>query len=253
MSILGKRKSRKMLENKMEAISTDKDVKMSPIPTFQHELVLAHEGAEDNDKLYAATAVKADEGVPSGSLGCYIPEGRPGIYERLAKMEESIKSQNTVIKNQNKVIQNLQALELNNRIVQLVYGLTHAKIIEMVPNCHEILKYKHCFRFEDVLDEPKVDVGTKNKIKMDPSCIKLKELMNGFFWDIVRNRNAEIHPRYIDLAPINEILAQINGDNTLKGRYLVDYNKAKKIYEDVLALNELQILIDVFNDFNENK
>ena len=62
-------------------------------------------------------------------------------------MEESIK-------NQNKVIQNLQALELNNRIVQLVYGLTHAKIIEMVPNCHEILKYKHSFRFEDVLNGP---------------------------------------------------------------------------------------------------
>ena len=91
------------------------------------------------DNLFLATAVKAED--------CHIPEGRPGIYERLTKMEESIKSRN-------KVIQNLQALELNNRIVQLVYGLTHAKIIEMVPNCHEILKYKHSFRFEDVLNGP---------------------------------------------------------------------------------------------------
>ena len=91
------------------------------------------------DNLFLATAVKAED--------CHIPEDRPGIYERLKKMEESIK-------NQNKVIQNLQALELNNRIVQLVYGLTHAKIIEMVPNCHEILKYKHSFRFEDVLNGP---------------------------------------------------------------------------------------------------
>ena len=64
------------------------------------------------DNLFLATAVKAED--------CHIPEGRPGIYERLTKMEESIKSrntiiksQNTTIKSQNTMIQNLQAPELN--------------------------------------------------------------------------------------------------------------------------------------------
>jgi len=85
--------------------------------------------------MWNALRCHVDEEIPSGSIGCFIPVGRPGIYNRLAKIEEALRLQEEInnrlqednrflkleiLENKEKT-QKIMAQDFNNLVVQLVY------------------------------------------------------------------------------------------------------------------------------------
>jgi len=178
MSVCGKGKSHKKSKYKREDEPTDNNKKMPHSFSFKHKLVSSASAAKPGDKLYSAKAVGVDEEIPFGSVGCFVPEGRSGTIEILMEKIDGLIADNVKIEAKNAEfeaqIQSLTkkfeindalnqrklAAEFDNDLVQLVYGLCHAKILAMVKD-PKITKGKRNLRFDVVLRQ--VDALTKIK------------------------------------------------------------------------------------------
>ena len=251
MSFLGSPKSRECLGYKSDDESFDANNKMSPSQTFNREIIQG-EGAENGDDLYVAKPHDGSE-IPAGNIGCYIPQGRKGTLETLLenqeKQNQTIKNQNQTIKNQNRIIDQLQAKALNNCIVQLIYGLCHAKIVATINNATNLYPGRHLLRFEDVLEDPRVDQATKEHLQHDPTYLSLNRIMNHQFWTVVRTRNTEAHPPFIDLEEIEMMFNQVEpGLQNLSLLNQRAFIAAKAVYEKVKFLDELDELVEIYNE-----
>ena len=240
----------------------DQNEIMSPISTtFKLELVPSADGAKEGDKLFSAKKVKTEEEIASGSFGCFIPENRMGISEMLQDMkrilnqheqrilaqDQKIVAQDQKIVAQDQKIQRLNVQVLNNNIVQLMYGLVHAKVLKIVPRAKSLFPGKLSFRFEDVTSCDKIDMSTKEIVRQDATCARLRSLMDRNFKSLVRSRNSNTHPNVIKLETTKEIISSIQLDNLLDGEYLATFDRARILFNELENLDELESLIDIFN------
>ena len=167
------------------------------------------------------------------------PQGRKGTLEILLANQEK----------QNRIIDALQAKALNNYIVQLMYGLCHAKVVAMIDSATSLYPGRHLLRFEDVLEDPRVDKETKDLLKRDRSYAALNRIMNHQFWMVVRTRNNEAHPPFIDLQEIQMMFDQVEpGLQHLSPISQRAFSAAKYVYEKVKSIDKLDELIETFNE-----
>lgn len=111
-----------------------------------------------------------------------------------------------------------------------MYGLCHAKVVVMINNATSL--YPHHLRFEDVLEDPRVDQETKDLLKHDPTYVSLNRIMNHQFWTVVRTRNNEAHPPFIDLQEIQMMFDQVEpGLRHLSPISQRAFSAAKDVYE----------------------
>ena len=130
-----------------------------------------------------------------------------------------------------------------------MYGLCHAKVVAMIDNVTSLYPGRHLLRFEDVLEDPRVDQETKDHLKHDPTYLSLNRIMNHQFWTVVRTGNTEAHPPYIDLKEIEMMFNQVEGE--LRHLSLINqraFLAAKDVYENVKLLDELDELVEIFNE-----
>ena len=218
----------------------DQNEIMSPISTtFKLELVPSADGAKEGDKLFSAKKVKTEEEIASGSFGCFIPENRMGISEMLQDMKRILNQHEQRILAQDQKIQRLN--------VQIMYGLVHAKVLNIVPRAQSLFKGKLSFLFEDVINCDKIDMSTKENLRKDATCVRLRSLMDRNFKSLVRSRNSNTHPNVIKLETTKEIISSIQLDNLLDGEYLATFDRARILFNELENLDELESLIDIFN------
>ena len=128
-----------------------------------------------------------------------------------------------------------------------MYGLVHAKVLKIVPRAKSLFPGKLSFRFEDVTSCDKIDMSTKEIVRQDATCARLRSLMDRNFKSLVRSRNSNTHPNVIKLETTKEIISSIQLDNLLDGEYLATFDRARILFNELENLDELESLIDIFN------
>ena len=234
---------------------------MAPVPnTFNHELVSSINGAQQGDKLYSVTEIASQDELPTGSIGTFIPEDRMSFSDmfmemrmtvqehthELVNLREIIASQKELIKSQKRSIQRLNVQVLINQVVQLVFAVVHAKVLELVPWGKNIFE-GISFKFTDIIKSDNVHSEKKNEMLGDDTYLQINSLMDEGFWYLVENRNTEAHPREINFGPIETIIDGILSDNTLDGDYLFCFELATSIFEELKLIQQVPKLIQFFN------
>lgn len=276
MPFLGKRKSREKSGYKSNDDPAGKNIKMSPVADFRHELVQANKPAKKGDKFYVAKPHSRKKKVPAGSIGCFKPEGRVGTVdisnERMSKLEKDIRilkkdnsEQKTKIETYEAQLKNLNdknellesiyrektAIEFNNDVVQLVHALLHAKILELAEN-PKIIKGKLALRHDDVMKL--LTPESRRKIENDPVYIKLIEIMKSGFHKVRRRRNENTHPNTINIEMMVKKTKLVIGDDKL-GELPNDSRRcfltAQNIFNRIKKFDNLENLIEIFNRSNK--
>ncbi|TEB18756.1 hypothetical protein C9890_0330 [Perkinsus sp. BL_2016] len=268
MSINGKRKSRVFSGYKSEDNPAKINKEMPNISLFKHELIESIDAAKSGDKLLAAKPVSSNEEIPEGSVRCFIAQGRQStlelVIQRVEKIDRELKGQIQELQGQNQElhgqIQELQGknqelqgknqelkdinekmlvCQLTNDMVQLVYGVGHAKMMLMFKD-EAIVKGKRVIYINEVLKEANEE--QKLRLKKDTTVKSLEKIMNHDFRLLVESRNSEVHPRTIDIKWIEKRISLLSSGS---GNFLSPAEKknvliADKILEKIQQIDELK-------------
>ena len=79
---------------------------------------------------------------------------------------------------------------MNNLVVQLMFGLCHAKVLTYVQNAADLYPGQYLISFSTVLNDPLVEEEVKQALLKDGDYIALTRIMNRDFWTLVDARNA---------------------------------------------------------------
>ena len=192
--------------------------KMSPTNTFEHELIISKDGPVENDALYKATPLKKGEVIKEGegSIGCFVAEGRSSLQkliEEFGQFKAKVESDNQILNDKindlrqekNEIYVQLQrsyAKEFNNDVVQLIYALAHANMIELLKDKRKRFINFKILRFEIVISRS--SKKEKARIQKDPTYQKLTSIMNKNFLQVIQQRNKEIHPEDINIEQMSD-------------------------------------------------
>ena len=210
--------------------SIDSSSEISPSQTFNREHIQG-EGSEDGDSLHVTNPHDGSE-IPAGNIGWSDPQGILGTLEMLRKDNQKMK-----------------ARTLNNLVVQLMFGLCHAKILTYVENAADLYPGQYLISFSTVLNDPLVEEEVKQALLNDESYIALTQIMNRDFWTLVDARNARARPSLIDLEEIGDIIHDIENSGT---DYLTRIQSklfliAKSSFEGAERLSDIEELVEIFN------
>ena len=305
MSFYSKRKSREYKSNDEPANSK---IKMPNISNINFELVESNETTQPGDRLYAAKPVNSGEDVPEGSIPCFEPIGRPGIFQEIRRISDDnkrisddnkrilddnkrilddnkrisddnkrisddnkrISDDNIRISDDNKRIsddnqslrsdmydlktvnQQQMAINLNNDLVQLVYGLIHTRLLLFVRD-KSFTRGKRVLYYDEII--AKVDPATRSRIQNDFTLNQLRRhLADGSdFRKIVETRNIDCHPKILNPNEIEAKIRILRDCDNLPLHYKGTRQICETVYDDIKILHRFNKMIEIFNDNNKDK
>ena len=170
-------------------------------------------------------------------------QGLQGQIQGLQDKNQELQDKNQELKDIN---EKMLVCQLTNDMVQLVYGVGHAKMMLMFKD-EDIVKGMRVIYINEVLKEANEE--QKLRLKNDRTFKSLEKIMNHDFRLLVESRNSEVHPRTIDIKWIEKRISLLSSGS---GNFLSPAEKknvliADKILEKIQQIDELKELIDIFN------